>query len=148
MDDSRTGMRGLTRESQLPVFAIELRAPVLDQLGDVARTFLDERRDSFGVAQPGAGINRVLVVKLDCVVFAERDGDSTLRVLSIGFGDLILGENCYSACLSKSNCGSQSRDTAPDNNEVNAIPHFPFPILHLSLNAGTKSKTGSPRLRD
>src|SRR6185295_2423148 len=122
-------MRSLTSESKLPVFAIELSA-MLDQLGNVTRSFFDEHGDSIGIAESRARIDGVLIMQLDRVVIAQRDRNSALRVFGVGLSDLIFGENGNSAVLGELDGGSQPGYSASNDDED--IFHFPFSIFHFS----------------
>src|SRR6185436_4485668 len=141
-------MRSLTSESKLAVFAIEL-GPVLDQLGDVTRSFFDQHGDGIGITEPRAYIDRVLVMQLDRIVIAQRDRNAALRVFGVGLSDLIFGENGNSAVLGKLDRGSQPGYSASNDDEGNL--HFPFSIFHfsslgfhLTLGPGSNDKSKIP----
>ncbi len=91
MQNAVAAVRAFAGERDLGSGAIELRAP-LDQLLDARRTFFDQHARGFFVDQAVAGLQRVFQMKPDFVVIAERGGDSALRVLRVGLGDLALGE--------------------------------------------------------
>ena len=83
-------MRALAAEHDLAVLAVEPRTD-LDQLADPVGALVDEHSDGVGVAQPRAGVDRVLEVQLGGVGLAQGRGDAALgeegrRVVQAGLG--------------------------------------------------------------
>jgi hypothetical protein len=57
-------------------------------------------------------------VKLNLIIIAESDGDSTLRVLRIAFGDFLLGYNENASSFGKTYSGAETGNPASDHDEV------------------------------
>ncbi len=110
-------VRAFARERDLGAGAVELGAP-LHQLLDARRTFFDQHARGFFVHQAVAGLQRVFQMKRNFVVIAERGGDSALRILRVGFGDLTLGEAENAAGGSEFHRGAQSGNTRANNDEI------------------------------
>src|SRR5215470_3275976 len=72
-----TAVRALATECQLCTFAIELRAP-RNQLLNSLRCVLDQNTRRCWIAQPVAGIQRVLEMQADFIFVAKRRGNSSL----------------------------------------------------------------------
>ena len=70
-------VRALAAEHDLAVLPVEAGAD-LHELAHAVGTFVDQHAHGFGVAQAGAGVDRVLVVQLGRVGFAEGRGDAAL----------------------------------------------------------------------
>ena len=85
---------------------------------DRRRPFLDERVYCRAVAEPVAGQNGVLFVQGNFVVFAERGGDSALRILRGGLLQRVLRDDQHAAGGRQFNGGAQAGYTGADNQEV------------------------------
>ena len=90
MQDAADRVRALPAEHDLAVLAVEPGTD-LDQLPDPVGALVDEHPDGLGIAQPGAGVDRVLEVQLGGVGLTEGRGDAALgeegrRVIQAGLG--------------------------------------------------------------
>jgi hypothetical protein len=110
-------VRAFAGESDLGSGAVELRAP-LHQLLDARRALFDQHAGGLLVDQAVAGLQRVFEMKRNFVVIAERSGDSTLRILRVGFGDFTLGEAENAAGGSEFHGGAKSGNTRANNDEI------------------------------
>ncbi len=102
--------------------AIELGAPV-EQFADVVRSFADQHFDGGDVAEPGPRLERVVAVKLDAVVVAERRGDAALRVAGVALSAVGLGHQHDVAVAYEMNRGAKAGDAAADHDEIRAKSH-------------------------
>ena len=79
---------------------------------------LDQNFGGFRVAQPVAGVQRVLQVQADFVFIAERGGDSALRPLRIGVSDFPLGQHNHAAGRRQFDGGAQPGNSGANHQEV------------------------------
>ena len=80
MQNAIAAVCALAGKRQLAAVLVKLDAP-LDQLFDLRWPFRHQRANRVDIAQPRAGLDRVLFVKTDFVVVAQCHGDAALRVL-------------------------------------------------------------------
>ena len=116
-------MRRFACEGEMTVLSIKLRA-MLHQLGDVVRPLLDQRLHGFGVAESSASIERILIMKLYRVIVAQDDGDPTLRVFCVRFGDLIFCKHSHTPESGERNRSAQPGDAAADDDKISLFSHF------------------------
>ena len=96
MQDAVAAVCGLTRKGQPSTLAVKLRTPV-NKFLDALRSFFYQDARCIGIHNSVPGLNSVLQVQADFVFIAQRDGDSALCVLRIGFGQLLFGQYQYFA---------------------------------------------------
>ena len=100
-----------------PGIEVEVGARGL-QLAHARRSFLDEHLHRRGVAERGAGGERVLPVQLRRVAGAERRGDAALRVGGRAVEQRALGEQQDVAVLRRAPRRVQAGDAASDDEEA------------------------------
>src|SRR5260370_34488898 len=127
-------VRGFTREGESCPLTIKLRAPV-DQLLNSLRTFLHQNAPRVLIHDAIAGVDRVLQVQPDLVFVAQRDGDSTLRVLCCRFSELLFGQDQNLAGCGQRDRGPQAGYAGADDNEIHVLGQ-PF---HRIENGNKKS---------
>jgi len=117
-------VRRLASERELAVaVAIEARAPV-DELAHVARSVPDQHVDRPLVAKPVAGAQRIRGVQRRAVVGADRDRDASLRVAGVAFFGIGLGEDENATRQRERDRGAETRNAAPDDDEVSDQPEW------------------------
>ena len=102
VQDAGVRVSGFQTVGQLAVVAIELH-PAGDQLVDRGRAFGAQDADRVGVAEPGAGNERVTDVRRDAVAelrrtriahLVDHHGHATLCVAGVALRELGLGQQC------------------------------------------------------
>ena len=121
VQDAPAAVRALLRERERCALAIERRAP-LDQLLDRRGTFFDQRVHGTAVAQAVTRRHGVLLVQIDFIVIAERNGDATLGVFRGRFVQGVLGNNQHLARLRQFDGRAQTGHTGADNEEIRIHP--------------------------
>ena len=89
-----------------------------DQLAHRVGAVAHDGFDRVPIAQPGAGAQRIVDVRLERVVDAPYAGDSALRVGGVGLVARGLGQHRDGAGLGRLDREHQSGDTAADNQVV------------------------------
>ena len=112
-------MGAFARERQLGAVAVKAHAP-LDELLDLLRPFLHQHAHGFLTAKSIAGQQRVVQVKRDLVVFAERRGNASLGVLGAGFIQIILGEDKNTAAPRQFNSGPHPGNPPAENDKIHS----------------------------
>jgi hypothetical protein len=120
VEDAGAGVRAFASEHELTVFAVEGCAPG-EELFDALRTLLDEDAGGVGVDEAIAGGEGVFIVQGYVFVAADGDGDSTLGVGSVGFGELFLGDDENGAGAGEADGGTEASDAGADDEEVNVL---------------------------
>jgi hypothetical protein len=110
-------MRSLASKRDFRARAIELGTP-RDELLDAGRPFFHQDSRRFFVAQAVTSLERIFQVKTDFIVIAKGGGDTTLRVLRVGFRDLALRQTQNAARGRKFYRGPQTRDARTHDDEI------------------------------
>ena len=76
----------------------------------------------FAVAQAVTGGHCVLLVQINFIIIAERDGDTTLCVLRGRFVQRVLGNHQHLAGLRQFDGRAQTGHTGADNEEIRIHP--------------------------
>ena len=98
--------------------AVEGDAEV-DQLADAGGPLVDQDPDRLGIAQPGAGGQRVADVVLGAIVVEHHAGDPALRVAGVGVLEHVLGhEGDAAAVLDRVQRHREAGDPAADDDGV------------------------------
>ena len=92
VQDAVAAVRAFPAEGELGALAIEFGAP-LNQFVDALGSVFHQHLGRFGIAKAIAGLQRVLQVKTDLVLVAERGRDATLGPLRVRFRDFALGQH-------------------------------------------------------
>src|SRR6266567_6193974 len=92
VQDAVAAVRSFPCERQLRSLAVKFGSP-LNKFLNAVRTLLHQYLRRFRITQAIPGDERVLEVKADFILVAERCGDSALRKVGGGVRDLLLGEN-------------------------------------------------------
>jgi hypothetical protein len=121
MEHSPDRVSSLSPQRGTPVrTAIELGSP-LEKLVNVGDPVLDQHGDCRLVAQSITGAYRICGMKCRSVIFADRCCDPALGIACITFARFGFGKDRRPARARESNCGSQSGNTAADNEEVRYV---------------------------
>ena len=107
----------LASEGDLGAGAIELRTP-LDKLLDAGWAFFHQDSRSLLVAKAVPCFESVFQVKTDFIIIAKSGGDTTLRVLRVGFGDLTFRQAQDAARRRKLHRGPQTCNARADDDEI------------------------------
>ena len=113
-------MRAFAREHQLAVLAVEGGAPV-EKLLDALRALLDEDAGGFGIDQAVASGERVFEVEGDVFVAAHGDGDASLGVGGVGFGELFFGDDEHGACTGEADGRAEAGDSCADDEKIDLL---------------------------
>ena len=117
--NARAAVGAFARERQLGAVAVKAHAPV-DELMDLLRPFLHQHAHGFFAAKPVAGQQRVVQVKRDLVVFAERRGNASLGVLGAGFIQIVLGEHKNAAAPRQLNRRPHPGNSPAENDKIHS----------------------------
>src|SRR5690349_18475273 len=117
MENSIAAMRAFAPEGEFGAFAIKLRAPG-DQLFNALGRFLDKDLCRLGIAEPIPRVERVLQVKADLVLVAERRSYAALRILRAGICDLAFRQHQDASGGRKLNGRAQSGDSGSNDEKV------------------------------
>jgi hypothetical protein len=104
-------------EEKLRAIAIELRTPV-DQFLNDTRRFFNEGTDRFRIAQTGARIERVVLVKLNIVVVTKGRGNPALRIFGRRFAEAVLCDDEHRTSLRQLNRRTKTRDAGADDQVI------------------------------
>jgi hypothetical protein len=126
-------VRCLAGKDESTAFSIELSSP-LDKFLYISLAVFDHDVDGTLVAKPRAGIQSVLFVKGDLVLFGERNGNTTLSVLSVGFAGAVFRQDSY-ARPGPRDLDSRAKPgyTASYNDEVSFEGQRSFSSCHLTV---------------
>ena len=116
----------------------ELRAEV-DEFADRFGAGLDDGADRTGVAEPGAGLKRILHMLLERVEAVDHAGDAALGKTAVALEDFTLGHDRDAAAgFGQMQRARQSGQTAADHKMVEFLNFTDFHFAHtLSLGSGT-----------
>ena len=116
----------------------ELRAEV-DEFADRFGAGLDDGADRTGIAEPGAGLERVLHMLLERVEAVDHAGDAALGKTAVALEDFTFGHDRDAAAgFGQMQRARQSGQTAADHKMVEFLNFTDFHFAHtLSLGSGT-----------
>ena len=119
VEDARVRVRGFeTLDERTVRAAVECDAEV-DQLADAGGTLVDEDPDRLGIAQTGAGGQRVADVVFGAIVGEHHAGDPALRVAGVGVLEHVLGhEGDPAAVFDRVQRHREAGDPAADHDGV------------------------------
>src|ERR1019366_6174656 len=117
VEHAAAAMRSLASKRDLRAGAIELGTP-RDELLDTGWAFFHQDARGLFIAQAVAGLERIFQVKTDFIVIAKGGGDTTLRVLRVGFRDLTFRQTQDAARGRKFYRGPQTRDARTHDDEI------------------------------
>ena len=114
---ARHRVGALLAEDDLAVDAVEVRAD-LHQLAHPVRSLVDQHAHGLLVAEPGAGVDRVLEVQLGRVGLAQGGGDAALGEERGGVVEGRLGEQADAPAAGGGDGGRQAGDAAAQHQHV------------------------------
>ncbi len=122
VQDAPLRVAALLAEVVLPVVGIAAPIEVgaeRDQVADAVRPFADDHLDDVAVAEPGAGDERVVDVRLEAVLGAPDRRDAALGVLARTLGQPVLRqEDDLMPCPRTAQRRDQAGDAAADDEKV------------------------------
>ena len=110
-------VRALAAEHDLAVLPVEARAD-LDELAHPVGALVHEHPDGFGVAQAGAGVDRVLEVQLGRVGLAQGRGDAALGEEGGGVVQAGLGQQADAPAACRGDRRREAGDAAAQHEHV------------------------------
>lgn len=110
-------VRAFASEQEARSFAVKRGSP-LDELLDGGGRLFDKGTHGFGVAEPVAGHQSVLLVQFHFVVVIQRDGDTALSVFGRRFTQAVFGDNQNAAGRSEFDGGAKARDARANDDEI------------------------------
>ncbi len=122
MDDAPVAVPALTGEVQRAAVLRE-RHTELDQMGDRARSRLDDMLDDLDIVEPRSGDHRIVDVSVEAVAFLEHRGDAALSPAGRALAERAFGDDRDLVRLGKVERSRQPCRTGADDQHVRADAH-------------------------